>query len=212
MIHPRRQQQRFTTPDRNSIVQPHDAQLGRPLKHHPDHRLIVGNGFVESFGHSHLFDSEKRAIDQPGDGGEIAGHMAARLRGRGRGVEVDTRQCFGNMEFARFAIFKPAEIVDAEGGVAGCLYLGNQDAGAQGMNRSRRQKMTVPFFDRNRADQVLDGIVGDGRLELLTGHAGLNPFQDSCPRLVLDDVPGFGLEMGAGMLIGVSLRGVHLHA
>ena len=105
----------------SGIVHAIDADGRFPFEHHPDDRLIIGDGLFDAFGEADFFDLEIVGGAEPRDGREEAGDVAARLLRLGRAGEVDAFECLIDVQRARLAVFQPVEVIDPKRRVAGRL-------------------------------------------------------------------------------------------
>ena len=131
----------------------------------------------------------------------------------GRPVKVDALQRRFDVEFPAFALGVHAvPIEDPIGGVGGLLDLGDQQAGADGVEGSGGQEIALSGFDADIDEQIRHGSLREGGFQVFAGDACRQSPIDGATGFRAYDVPTFGLGISAAHAPAGIRIGMHLHA
>ena len=127
-------------------------------------------------------------------------NRAAGDRRHGTRAPVDRLQRLADVQRARLTIAaEPIPVVEAEGGVARLLHLGQYHPAADGVDRSRGQEHAIARRGREGVQAQVDGPFLKVPLQDSAGHARFQPRVDPPAGLDIEDHPGLRLaELLAG--------------
>lgn len=131
---------------------------------------------------------------------------------RNQGIIVHNVGSTLQVQRAELPVRPPAAVVvDTEGGVGVLLDLGDQGAGADGMDRAGQDGKDIALLDRDAVEHLADAAVLGTAEHFVPGQPlGEAEIQKGLGYTV-DDVPHLGLAALALFWQGAAIRGMHLN-
>ena len=128
-----------------------------------------------------------------------------------RGAAGHIQRLF-NMQCAGLAVRAHAPIVvHTVGHVGVLLHLGNDDALADGVQRTGRDKKAVPFMYRHGVQHVGQGVIFDALRKLLFGYLVVKAVVQVRPRHAVQHIPHLGFAVLVFVFQRVVVGRMHLN-